>query len=429
MWRAASVTALTTIDASPLRGLLRSALFRRWAAANLFGRLPLTMNLLALVLAGEAVTGSLAIGATLAGILTFTTGILAQPRGRRLDRMDLRAGLRRDLLLSAAVMLAFAAAVAAQSPVWVLAVLAAAEGAASAAVLGGFRALLVPTVRPEQIEPANALDAVFVEVAFVAGPALAGAAALVVGPVGVLLLQVGAFCVAAVLLGGLPTRLPAADLKAVGPAPLRTRGAGSVYLLVLGIGLPLGAWEATMPARLASFGFEPAAAGPLLALTAFGSAVGGLIAANRRDPLRRGRLVAAVLLLVFAAALVPTAVAPDMLLLGVALFAVGLPIAPLNALAGLTLQRTVAVPRQAEGFSLFPAMILIGAGAGQALAGQLLRYMNPEALIAVLAIIPALLGVAVVVAVVRRRVMGMSPGLGYPYDPAVTDPAAYLRTV
>jgi predicted MFS family arabinose efflux permease len=163
----------------------------------------------------------------------------------------------------------------------------------------------------------------------------------------------------------------------------------------------------------------------MFALTAFGSGLSGLVAANQRDPLRRGRLVAGVLLLLFAAAIVPTAVATDMLVLGLALFVMGLPIAPLNAIGGLTLQRTVAVARQAEGFSLFPAMILIGAGAGQALAGQLLRTTTPSVVLAGLAVVPAILGVVVLLAVARRRALGKSAGLGFPHDPDVTDPAAY----
>lgn len=421
------MTVVTATDVSPLRGLLRRPLFRRWAAANLFARLPLTMNLLVLVLVGEAVTGSLATGATLAGILTFTTGALAQPRGRLLDRTDLRAGVRRDLVLSAATVLAMVAAVLLQTPIWVLGLLAAAEGVATAAVLGGFRALLVPAVPAEDIEPANALDAVFVEVAFVAGPAVAGAAALIVGPVGVLVLQAAAFAVSAWLTGALPTRMPMADVTQSGPAPVRTRGAGSVYVLGLGLGLTLGGWEATMPARLESFGFEPATAGPLLAFTALGSGLAGLVAANQRDPLRRGRMMAAILLLAFGVAMVPTAVAPTLVLLAAALFAVGVPIAPLNALAGLTLQRTVAAPRQAEGFSLFPAVILIGAGAGQALTGQLLRAVTPAAMISGLTLIPMVLGVAVLAAMARRRLAGLPQGLGYPHDPAVLDPDAYTR--
>lgn len=416
---------MTTSSDSPLRGLLRSPRFRRWAVANLFARLPLTMNLLTLVLVGEVVTGSLATGATLAGILTLTSGLLAQPRGRRLDRMELRGGLRRDLMVSAIAIGALAVAAFAAAPVWVLGVLSALVGVASAALLGGFRALLVPTVSAEEIEPANALDAVFVEVAFVAGPAVAGAAALLIGPIGVLLLQAAAFVVAAWVLGGLPTRPPVDDLQRAGPAPLRTRGATSIYLLAFGPGLALGAWEATMPARLEAFGWEPAAAGPLLALTALGSGLAGLVAANQRDPLRHGRMLAATLLLMFAAVMVPTAIAPSLVILGVALFVLGVPIAPLNALAGLALQRIVAAPRQAEGFALYPAMILIGAGSGQALAGVALRVLTPAQVMLATALLLAMLGGIVVAAIVRRRARGLPPGVGFPHDPVVADPEAY----
>ncbi len=419
---------MTARPDSPLRDLLGNRLFRRWAVANLFARLPLTMNLLGLVLVGEAVTGSLATGATLAGIVTLTSGVLAQPRGRLLDRVELRTGLRRDLLLSAVAVGALAAAATLSAPVWALAVLSAAIGAASAAVLGAFRALLVPTVSAGQIEPANALDAVFVEVAFVAGPALAGAIALVIGPIGVLVVQALAFATAAWLVGGLPARPPVADPSRAGPAPLRTRGATSVYLLAFGPGLALGAWEATMPARLEALGWEAATAGPLLALTALGSGLAGVVAANQRDPLRHGRALGAALLIAFAAVLGPTGIAPTLVTLAVALFAVGLPIAPLNALASLALQRTVAFPRQAEGFAMYTAMILIGAGSGQTLAGVALRTLTPGSLILVAALIPAALGVVVVGAIVRRRAVGLPPGVGYPHDPMVADPEAFATS-
>ena len=190
-------------ESAPLRRLLSRPLFRRWAVANLFARLPLTMNLLALVLVGEEVTGSLATGAMLAGIATATSGLTAQWRGRQLDRTELRGGLRRDLLLTAVIMAVLAVAAQAGAPVWVLGIIVAVEGLAFAAVLGAIRTLLVKCVPPRDIAPANAIDAVFVEVAFGAGPALAGALALVVGPIGVLGLMVAAFVVASLMLSWL----------------------------------------------------------------------------------------------------------------------------------------------------------------------------------------------------------------------------------
>ena len=119
----------------------------------------------------------------------------------------------------------------------------------------------------------------------------------------------------------------------------------------------------------------------MLALTALGSGVAGVIAANRANQLRRGRIVAGVLMLALAIGFLPSALAPGLVLLGLAMFAVGLPIAPLNALASYALQRIVAEPRQAEGFSLFTAMILIGAGSGQFAIGQLLEVTTPSILL------------------------------------------------
>ena len=177
-----------------------------------------------------------------------------------------------------------------------------------------------------------------------------------------------------------------------------------VYLLAFGPGLALGGWEASVPARLESFGWEPATAGPLLALAALGSGLAGLVAANLRDPLRYGRAMAAGLLLMFALSFVPTAVAGSVLVLAAGLFVVGVPIAPLNALASLSLQRIVAEPRQAEGFALYPAMILIGAGTGQAIAGIALRVLSPAAFMLLLAAVPAALGAVV---------LGAMAGVGF----------------
>lgn len=412
---------------TPLRRLFRRAAFRRWAVANLFARLPLTMNLLALVLAGEAATGSLATGATLAGISTFSGGLTAQWRGRRLDRVELRGGLRRDLVAAAVGIGAVAIAVLVSAPFWVLAVLVAVQGVVAAAVLGGFRALLVPTVPPEDIEPANAVDAVFVEVAFMAGPAIAGALALFMGAVGVLALQALAFLTAAVLVTGLVERPPVLNPGASGPPPWRTRGATSIYLLIFFVGLPLGAFEAAIPARVEGLGWDPAAAGPLLALTALGSGVAGVVAANLRDPLRAGRITAAALLVGFSLAFLPVSFATTVPVLAVGLLLVGIPIAPMNALAGLAFQRILPLPRQAEGFALFPAMILIGAGVGQVLAGQALESISPSMLMRWLSAVPAVLALVVFGATLRRWLAGLPRGLGYQHDPLITDPAAYAR--
>lgn len=390
-----------------LAALVRQPLWRRWTAASFLGRLPLTMTLLALVLVGDRVSGSLAVGAQLAGVATVTAGIAAPLRGRQLDRGGLREGLRNAALLTAAVLALQVVAVLAGLPLPVFYVLAAAQGASFAALSGGFRALLGPVVSAEDLPRANTLEAVFIEVAFVAGPSLAGILALVVGPVGVLVAMSLASLASAVLVMTLPAVPAHAARDDV--APWRVSGALPVYALALAMGVAVGLLESALPARAEELGLSAASAGPLLALTAAGSAVGGLAAAVRRDHRRYQARVAVALLVAFAALLAALAGSASVSLLAVALFAVGVPIAPLNALGSLRLQDTIAASRLGEGFALYTAMILVGAGLGQSITGQLLADLGAQPLLFASGAIP-LLGAAVTALVVlrsrRRRLSG-----------------------
>lgn len=381
--------------------LFRQPLWRRWTFAALLGRLPMTMTLLALVLVGKEVSGSVAVGAQLAGVATVTAGLAAPLRGRQLDRGGLRTGLRRAAVTTGLVLLAEAAAVVGGAGLAVLYVLAALQGVALAALSGGFRALLVPVVPPEDLPRANTLEAVFIEVAFVAGPGLAGIVALLVGPVGVLLSMALAAFGSAVLTGGLPDVSPSTGGMAA--APWRSPGAKAVYLLAFAMGATVGLLEAAVPARAEVLGLTAASAGPLLALVAGGSALGGLFAAARRDHRRYQARVAVALLAGLGALQLAVAAAPGVIALGVWLFVLGAPIAPLNALGALRLQDSLPSTRLGEGFALYTAMILVGAGIGQSIAGQLLDTVGAQALLAGAAAIPVVAGLGITVVVLRNK--------------------------
>jgi len=395
-----------------LGGLVRQPLWRRWTLASFLGRLPLTMTLLALVLVGERVIGSLAVGAQLAGVATVTAGIAAPLRGRQLDRGGLREGLRNAALLTAAVLGLQAAAVVAAAPLLVLFGLAAAQGVSSAALSGGFRALLVSVVSSEDLSPANTLEAVSIEVAFVAGPSLAGILALVVGPVGVLLAMAVAGVASAWLTNSLPPVPPHVE-RAAQP-PWRAAGAVSVYTLALAMGASLGLLESALPARAAELGMAAASAGPLLALTAGGSAVGGLLAAARHDHRRHQARVAVGLLAAMGMLFAALAASGGRLWLAVLLFLAGAPIAPLNALGSLRLQDTIPASRLGEGFAVFTAMILVGAGIGQSITGLLLDRAGAQPLLAGAAGIPIAAGAAITAVVLRRGRTAAAPPLSAP---------------
>lgn len=390
---------------SGLRTLAVQPLWRRWTLASFLARLPMTMTLIALLLAGREATGSTAVGALLAGTATFTSGFASTWRGRRLDRFELRSGLQRACLITAAVLATLAAFVAFGAPTWTLFALAFLLGVASAAITGGYRALLVPVVPDVDLPRANTMEAVFVEVAFVSGPAVAGLLALWVGPSGALAAMALSAVSAALVTRGLPRLDPPAEVSSA-VAPWRLPAARPVFVLAIALGVCFGLFEASVTARAEQLGLSAAAGGPLLALTAFGSVLGGLIATGRPDWLSRAALKAVGLLTVLAVLLVPVALAGSPLLLGAALLLAGFPIAPLSALGTLVLQRAVPAGRQAEGFAVYTASILLGAGTGNALAGALLGPYGPSASVLAAAAMPAVAAVAVIVGsgiAVRRR--------------------------
>lgn len=386
--------------------LARQPLWRRWTLASFLARLPATMSLLALILAGEAATGSLAVGASLAGAATVTAGLAAPLRGRQLDRRELRGGLQRACLATAGILALEALAVAIAAPVPVLFGLAVVQGLALAAISGAYRALLVPIVPAPELPRAYAVESVFAEIAFVSGPALAGVLAYAVGPVGVLVAMAASSTAAAVVTRGLP-RLAPHPVEGVRVPWWRTVGVRAVYGIALLLGVSIGGVEAALAARVEVLGAGAEAAGPLLALVSAGSAVGGLAAATRDDLLGRHRRKAALLLVSFGVLLVPVGLAGNLPLLGLALFAAGLPIAPLNAIGALLVQRAVAPGRLAEGFAVFIAAIFVGAGLGQLATGLLLDQVGPQSLLLAAGLLPAVGGVAIVLRVrlaqVRRR--------------------------
>lgn len=375
-----------------LRELAAQPLWRRWTLASFLARLPLTMTLLALLYVGRAATGSLATGAQLAGLAIFVAGLSATWRGRQLDRVELRGGLQRSGLATAAVLSAEAMALAAGASLWTLFVLAGLQGVAQAPLQGGYRALLPVAVARRDLVPANALDAVAVEVAFITGPPLAGILVTVVGPVGVLLTMAGFLLASAVVAAGLPPLLPPAERQPF--SPWRAPGVTPIYLLALTLGACFGLFESAVPARVEVLGSSAAAAGLLLALVAVGSVFGGLYATASADRDIDPRRQALVLLALLGVALLPTAAMPSLAALGAVLFVVGVPVAPLNALGTRLIQQHVPAGRQGEGFSVYLAAILLGAGLGNSITGQLLEAVGPRGLLVIAAILP--LGAAAV---------------------------------
>lgn len=375
--------------------------WRRWTAASFLARWPVTMSLVALVFAGEATTGSLAVGAQLAGVATAANGLASPWRGRRLDRGEVRGGLRRATSAGALAAAALAVATAVAAPLPVLLGLSAALGLALSAVSGGFRTLLASVVPGDQLLRALTLEAVFVEIAFVTGPALAGVVTWLAGPVAALGLMAAAAAGSALLAAGLPAHAPAPVGEL--PAAWRLPGVAPVLAIAAGVGVGVGMLEGALPERMAGLGTAAESAGGMLALLAAGSAAGGLLAARRGDLGTTPARTAVALLAGLGALLAAAAPVPSPVALGAVLVIAGLPLAPLNALGTIVLQQRVPDGRRSEGFALYLAGILGGTGLGQLLAGTLLEIVGSAALLALAGGLPLACAAGVIAGGRRRR--------------------------
>jgi MFS family permease len=362
------------------------------------------MGVFGMVLAGRAL-GSFALGGRLAAVYTLTGAATAVWRGRRMDRGDLRRGLRRDGAAVAVVAAAMAACVRAHGPTLVAAALAVALGVALAAIPGGYRALVSAVVPEPDLEKAYALDAVCVEACFVTGPAVAAVTAWFAGPAGVFALMAVAALAGSLAAGRLPAvaRTPTGGGDA--PAPHRIPTMVGVLAGTVAAGMGLGVLDATFPAFAVTLGTRAAIGGAFVTLMALGSGTSGLLLGAR---VARGDDVgrrAALLLLLFGLVVLPMAAAPGVAVVVLLAFAAGAPFALMTTSASVLIQRSVAPERTTEAFSLLNAGLLTGDAVGSAVASAFVGSAGTRVTLLLAGAGPFLGGGALlaVISALRRR--------------------------
>ncbi|WP_240360564.1 MFS transporter [Pyxidicoccus caerfyrddinensis] len=359
------------------RALWADAGWRRWVAASSVVRLSGTMAAFALLLAGEAATGSYASGAWMASAYALGAAGAAPFGGRAMDRRRLPDGMLGPLLVTSGLCLALAVCSVLRAPLPLLLGLSLALGVVPAGVFGAYRALMPALLPARLLEPAFSIDAVLIEVQWMMGPPLVGALALAHPALALVTLAV---CNAggALLNRRLSHREPppssAAPGERVSLAPFRTGLPALIYLGVVANGVSWGLVDAAIPPRLEQLGARAEAWGLMAALLSATSAVGGLLAAQSRTPgtdagaLRRGLFFLAL----WGAMLVPTGLMGSAWGIALWLAAGGFFLAPQSALYISLLQRKLPSDRHAEGFALFNAGWALGIGAGSAAAAVLL---------------------------------------------------------
>ncbi|MDY7225963.1 MFS transporter [Hyalangium rubrum] len=381
---------------SAQRELWADASWRRWVLAVTCARLCATMMPFALLLAGEAALGSFAAGAWMTSVYSVGAAVAAPFRGRMMDRRRLPEAMRLPLLLLAGLCAAVAVACAVRAPLPVLLGLSLLMGVLPAGVFGAYRALLPSFLSPQKLAPAFAIDAVLIEVTWIAGPPLVGALALV--HVSLTLGIISAGAVLATLASRLlppreapPASSPRAAGLALGPfvhgLPLL------VYVAVVGAGVSWGAVDSALPPLLVQFGSRAEMWGALAALLSAASAVGGLVSASAARPASTSAAVWRSLLFLglWGALLLPLGLTRGVVGAGGWLIAAGFFLAPLVGLLTYLLQQALPADRQAEGFSLYGACWSLGIGAGSALTAVLLEHASARAALALSGTVPLVL--------------------------------------
>lgn len=338
-----------------------------------FARLGVAMLPLAVIMLIERVTGQYEVAGASAAVLA-AAGALGGPLTARLaDRAGQPRTLPPLLGVHAVGVAGIVWASMVHAPVWALCVWAAFAGGAVPQFSSLSRARWATLVRdPAVLETAFAAEALTDDVAYIAGPAIAGllsagahpAAGCLVG--GVLVLGPG---LAFALLTG--STAPVAESRARPPiiGPLRLPGIPLLAGPVLGIGVVFGTIQVSLTAFAAEHG-APGSAGLLYGVFAFASMIAGFVYGSltwHRDA--HTRLTAALSFLALTGLLLalPDGVVP----MGALIVVPGLAVSPILISTSTLLHRVAPPHMLTESFAIvFGTANAIGVAVGSYIAGH-----------------------------------------------------------
>jgi hypothetical protein len=382
------------------RDVLRVPYAARLLAGTLIGRLPNGMAPLAIVLVGSDRSGAV-VSATLAAVYLLASAVGGPLVGRLVDRFGQPVPFAMAAIVSGAALV-----VVAEGPrelPWVVAGVAVAGGA-KPTLESGLRALFgtahgMPT-RDHQ-RTALALDAASQELIYIVGPLLVAGIAMTVSVPAALLATAALGVVGtAFVVTAAPSRSWTADRReADWLGPLRSPRLRTLYLAMLGAGIPIGALTQLAVDRAAAFG-APWLSGALPAVLSAGAVVGGLAYGARSWP-GSASVHLSVLAVASAAGWLPIIWAGNPATTLAASALPGLVMAPLLASAFLVTGHLAPPGTTTEAHALLVAALDVGCAAGAAAAG----------LAPTLALLPLGAASAALILLGRRPTVGSKPPL------------------
>ncbi|HET9289507.1 MAG TPA: MFS transporter [Actinomycetes bacterium] len=389
--------------------VLRTPSVTRLLSSAVVGRMPTAMAGLAIVLLVREGGGSYAVAGMVAGTYSVALALTSPLLGRLVDRVGQTRVLVGCSLASALGFGALAVAGRGASPV-VLAGLAALAGGSIPPVAACMRALWSELLDSGgQLQAAFAVESTVQELIFVVGPPLVALlaaafspAAAVLGTGALLLAGVGVFAATPASRAWRPPRR-AADWA----GPLRSPGIRAVLATIVLLATAFGTVEVTVVAGAEQLGSRTLA-GPLLALWALGSLVGGLaFGARASDRGPEQRLIGLLALVVAGIALL--AVAAGLAQLAAGMVLAGLGIAPAIACLYLLVDRLAPAGTVTEAFTWVTTAFATGFAVGNALGGTLVHWVGTDR-----SFLVAAGGIAAAALVARMRrpaLAGTPPGM------------------
>ncbi|MEX2240691.1 MAG: MFS transporter [Burkholderiales bacterium] len=344
--------------------------------SSFIGRIPIGIAGLAILLLVQSVDGSYAqaglVGATYVAGLAAAAPLL----GRLIDRIGPRRVLAACALLYPAALLALIAALLNRAPIAASFVFAALAGASFPPVTACQRAWLRQKLGEDALlTAALSLDALVVELVFIAGPLLVALLVAVFSP---------AAAVVAAAICGLLGSLQFMRTRALGGWSRAARFSGAflgpvakprfalLLMLVVCYASVFGLVEIGVAAFAAESG-SPALAGVLLGVMSFGSAAGALAYGARHWHLSLARQFS------YSLALMGLGIAPLALVAQTLPFALwcviaGIAMTPTLIIQATLVAKSVRAEHATEGFTWSATALLAGVGIGLAGGGLLLEH-------------------------------------------------------
>jgi MFS family permease len=398
------VSSAPVIPRSPAVAALRSPGVARLLGLSLIARAPEAVLALLFLLRARDLGGSYALAGAVSGIAGLGMAFGGPALGRIIDRVG-QSGVLAVTGVVAGTAMVLAALLPHTTPAWVLLPFALVAGVTQPPIAACLRALLGRIVPdPAVRHAALAVEASVQEITFMVGPLVfisliaAHDPALGLGVAAIVLLAATLLFAAAPE----PRTVPATGARrTTGSGPMRLGSIRALLAITVGLGVMFGAVELAITAAADEAG-SPGAVGLLLAAYCLGSLVAGLITAHRGpgDGSPERTLLLLVLLCTVGHALL--AIAPSLVLLGLALVMAGAAIAPLFTVVYSLCGRLAADGTTTEAFTWLASGLYAGAASGAAIAGLLVGATSPHLAFAAGALAIGLAGLGVAV---RRDVL------------------------